>query len=249
MTPELRAAVLETMGVPAGGPAEDRRHGRGLMLVLGLTGSAAMGKSTAAGMFAEAGVPVFDADRTVHRLYRGAAAPVVEAAFPGTTANGAVDRDRLRDRVLGDEAAMARLEALVHPLVRAERDGFLKAGAAAGRHAVLLDIPLLFETGAEGDVDAVIVVDHHARHPDGADDAAGRDDGRRTDAERRRHASRPSTVRAPTADPGRRGGAAIGGRQLDNRRIDVATRWTPERARRWPTSTSAPTRPGWRQAA
>lgn len=128
------------------------------MLVLGLTGSVAMGKSTVAAMFAEAGVPVFDADRTVHRLYRGSAVPVVEAAFPGTTVDGAVDRDRLRDRVLGDAAAMAKLEALIHPLVRAERDGFLHKAAADGHQAVLLDIPLLFETGAEGDVDAVIVV-------------------------------------------------------------------------------------------
>ncbi|MCB1498163.1 MAG: dephospho-CoA kinase [Bauldia sp.] len=128
------------------------------MLVLGLTGSAAMGKSTTAAMFAAAGLPVFDADRTVHRLYRGAAVPVVEAAFPGTTAGGAVDRDRLREKVLGNEAAMERLEALIHPLVRAERDVFLAAAAAAGHRAVVLDIPLLFETGAEGDMDAVIVV-------------------------------------------------------------------------------------------
>ncbi len=128
------------------------------MLVLGLTGSAAMGKSTTAGMFAASGIPVFDADRTVHRLYRGAAAALVEAAFPGTTTNGEVDRDRLRDRVLGDEEAMAKLETIVHPLVRAERDGFMTAALAGGRKTVLLDIPLLFETGAEGDVDAVIVV-------------------------------------------------------------------------------------------
>jgi dephospho-CoA kinase len=128
------------------------------MLILGLTGSAAMGKSTVAGMFAEAGVPVFDADRAVHALYEGAAVPVVEAAFPGTTANGAVDRDRLRTRVLGDQAAMARLEALIHPLVAAERDGFLARATAMGRRMVLLDIPLLFETGAESEVHAVIVV-------------------------------------------------------------------------------------------
>ncbi len=128
------------------------------MLVLGLTGSAAMGKSTVAGMFAEAGVPVFDADRTVHRLYSGAAAPVVEKSFPGTTKDGVVDRDALRARVLGDEAAMAELEGLIHPLVASERDAFLEKTRAAGRRLVILDIPLLFEVGADRDVHAVIVV-------------------------------------------------------------------------------------------
>ncbi len=128
------------------------------MLVLGLTGSAAMGKSTVAAMFAARGVPVFDADRTVHALYAGAAVPVVEAAFPGVTVAGAIDRDRLRDRVLGDEPAMRHLEALVHPLVKAEERRFLAAAQAGGGRIVLLDIPLLFETGAESEVDAVAVV-------------------------------------------------------------------------------------------
>ena len=129
------------------------------MLVLGLTGSAAMGKSTVSAMFAERGVGVFDADRTVHALYKGAAAPLIEAAFPGTTVvDGAVDRDRLRARVLGDEPAMAKLEALVHPLVKLEEERFLSAARAAGRRIVLLDIPLLFETAAETEVHAVIVV-------------------------------------------------------------------------------------------
>lgn len=128
------------------------------MLILGLTGSAAMGKSTASKMFAARGVPVFDADRTVHALYAGAAVPVVEAAFPGTTSDGGVDRDRLRDRVLGDEAAMVKLEALIHPLVKREEEKFLSAARDVGRRIVLLDIPLLFETGAEGEVDMVIVV-------------------------------------------------------------------------------------------
>lgn len=127
------------------------------MLVLGLTGSAAMGKSTVAAMFAERGVAVFDADRTVHALYESDAVPAVEAAFPGTTTGGKVDRDRLRDRVLGDEAAMRRLEALIHPLVKREEERFLSAATAAGRRVVLLDVPLLFETQAEGEVDAVIV--------------------------------------------------------------------------------------------
>jgi dephospho-CoA kinase len=127
------------------------------MLVLGLTGSAAMGKSTIAAMFAGAGVPVFDADRTVHALYRGAAVPAVEAAFPGTTGDGEVDREKLRELVLGDPAAVERLEALVHPLVRAEEEAFRAEAARAGKRIVLLDVPLLFETGAETRVDLVIV--------------------------------------------------------------------------------------------
>jgi dephospho-CoA kinase len=128
------------------------------MLILGLTGSAAMGKSTASKMFAARGIPVFDADRTVHALYAGVATPVVEAAFPGTTSDGMVDRDRLRNRVLGDEAAMVTLEALIHPLVKREEERFLSEARDAGRRIVLLDIPLLFETKAEGEVDMVIVV-------------------------------------------------------------------------------------------
>ncbi|HET7715444.1 MAG TPA: dephospho-CoA kinase [Bauldia sp.] len=128
------------------------------MLILGLTGSAAMGKSTVSAMFADRGVAVFDADRTVHALYRGAAAPVVEAAFPGTTVDGAVDRDRLRARVLGDERAMVMLEGLIHPLVKVEEVRFLTESRSAGRRVALLDIPLLFETKAEGEVNAVIVV-------------------------------------------------------------------------------------------
>lgn len=128
------------------------------MLVLGLTGSAAMGKSTVAAMFAARGVPVFDADRTVHALYAGAAVPLVEAAFPGVAVDGAIDRDRLRARVLGDEPAMQRLEALVHPLVKAEERRFVAEARAKGRRIVLLDIPLLFESGAVDEVDMVIVV-------------------------------------------------------------------------------------------
>ena len=128
------------------------------MLALGLTGSAAMGKSTVSAMLAARGVPVFDADRTVHALYAGAAVPVVEAAFPGVTVEGAIDRDLLRARVLGDEPAMQRLEALVHPLVKAEEQRFLSEARADGWRIVLLDIPLLFETGAVDEVDMVIVV-------------------------------------------------------------------------------------------
>ena len=128
------------------------------MLVLGLTGSLATGKSTAAAMFAELGVATFNADRAVHDLYAGEAAPLIEAAFPGTTANGVVDRPRLAARVLGDKAALARLEAIVHPLVHEAENRFRAAAAAAGRRIILLDIPLLLETGGEGRVDAVVVV-------------------------------------------------------------------------------------------
>lgn len=127
------------------------------MLVLGLTGAIASGKSTVAEMFAEEGVAVFDADRAVHALYRGAAAPPVEAAFPGTTAAGVVDRAKLAAIVAGDRAALARLEAIVHPLVREAENAFCAAAAAAGSRVVLLDIPLLFETGGENRVDAVVV--------------------------------------------------------------------------------------------
>lgn len=128
------------------------------MLVLGLTGSAAMGKSTVTGMFREKGVPVFDADRAVHDLYAGEAASVVEAEFPGTTAKGVVDRKKLRARVLGDDTAMKRLEAIVHPLVRSREEAFRAAAFAKGERLVLLDIPLLFEIGAAGRVDVVVVV-------------------------------------------------------------------------------------------
>lgn len=128
------------------------------MLALGLTGSAAMGKSTVAAMFRARGVPVFDADRTVHRLYEGAAVPAVEAAFPGVTVGGAIDRDLLRARVLGDEPAMKRLEAIVHPLVKTEKQRFLTEARGSGRALAVLDIPLLFETGAEVEVDMVVVV-------------------------------------------------------------------------------------------
>lgn len=128
------------------------------MLVLGLTGSLAMGKSTVAAMFAAAGAAVFDADQAVHAVYRGAAAPLVEAAFPGTTTDGAVDHAALAARVAGDRAALATLEAIVHPLVRQAENRFRAAAAAAGGPVAVLDIPLLFETGAAARVDAVAVV-------------------------------------------------------------------------------------------
>lgn len=128
------------------------------MLVLALTGSIGMGKSTTAGFFRELGVPVHDADAAVHRLYSGEAVPLIEAAFPGTTTDGHVDREKLGAAVIGRPDAMKRLEAIVHPLVgRAERD-FRSRAAAAGHQLVVLDIPLLFETGGETRVDAVVVV-------------------------------------------------------------------------------------------
>lgn len=128
------------------------------MLVLGLTGSIGMGKSVTAQLFAEAGVPVHDADATVHRLYAGEAVGLIEAAFPGTTGPEGVDRAKLAGRVLDDPAAIAKLEAIVHPLVRAAEDRFLAEAAARGTRVVVLDIPLLFETGGEKRVDAVVVV-------------------------------------------------------------------------------------------
>jgi dephospho-CoA kinase len=126
--------------------------------VLCLTGSLGMGKSTAASFFAEAGVPVHDSDATVHALYAGAAAPLIERAFPGTTVGGKVDRSKLAAAVLGDDAAIARLEAIVHPLVAGVRDKFLADAQARGAAVVVLDVPLLFETGGEKHCDAVVVV-------------------------------------------------------------------------------------------
>ncbi len=128
------------------------------MLVLGLTGAIAMGKSTAAAMFAEEGAAVFDADRAVHRLYAGVAAPLVEAAFPGTTRDGAVDRSVLAARIAGDRASLMRLEAIVHPLVREVENRVRAEAAAAGRRMLVLDVPLLLEGGGEMRVDAVVVV-------------------------------------------------------------------------------------------
>lgn len=128
------------------------------MIVLGLTGSIGMGKSTAAGMFRDEGVPVHDADEAVHRLYAGAAAPLIEAAFPGSTVDGVVDRAALGKLVLGDAAAMKRLETIIHPLVRADTDAFLAGHRAAGAKLVVLDIPLLFETGGRDRVEKVVVV-------------------------------------------------------------------------------------------
>jgi dephospho-CoA kinase len=128
------------------------------MVIIGLTGSIAMGKSTTAKLFADAGVPVHDADAAVHRLYEGEAVPAIEAAFPGTTRDGKVDRTLLGRRVLGDAVALKRLESIVHPLVRESEQRFLKDAEASGAPVVVLDIPLLFETGGQARVDAVVVV-------------------------------------------------------------------------------------------
>ena len=128
------------------------------MFILGLTGSLGMGKSTTARFFAEEGVPVHDADAVVHHLYEGEAAGAIEAAFPGTTAGGKVDRDQLAARVLGDSAALRRLETIVHPLVQEAERRLLAEAEARGEKIAVLDIPLLFETGGEERVDAVVVV-------------------------------------------------------------------------------------------
>jgi dephospho-CoA kinase len=128
------------------------------MFILGLTGSLGMGKSTTAGFFAEAGVPVHDADAVVHRLYEGEAAAAIEAAFPGTSAAGKVDRIKLAARVLDDPEALRRLEAIVHPLVREAEARFLSDARAHGAKIVVLDVPLLLETASDQRVDAVVVV-------------------------------------------------------------------------------------------
>jgi dephospho-CoA kinase len=126
--------------------------------VLCLTGSLGMGKSRTAQFFAEEGVPVHDSDATVHTLYEGEAVPLIERAFPGVTVGGKVDRARLAAMVLGDAAALARLEAIVHPLVGAVRDKFLAEAQARGAPMVVIDVPLLFETGGQRGCDAVVVV-------------------------------------------------------------------------------------------
>ena len=130
------------------------------MIIIGLTGSIGMGKSTTAAMFEAEGVPVYDADAEVRAVYApgGAAVGPVEAAFPGVVKDGAVDRAALSAQVVGDNAAMDRLNRIVHPLLGAGRRDFFAKAAAAGAQIVVLDIPLLFETGGERNVDAVVVV-------------------------------------------------------------------------------------------
>lgn len=130
------------------------------MEVIGLTGGIGMGKSTASAAFRRARLPVFDADAAVHRLQArgGRAVPAIERAFPGTVRDGAVDRAALRQAVVFDPAALKRLEAILHPMVRAEERAFLARARRAGKRAAVLDIPLLFETGGERRVDRVVVV-------------------------------------------------------------------------------------------
>lgn len=128
------------------------------MLILGLTGSIGMGKSTTAKMFVEAGIPVNDADQVVHDLYKGEAVPLVEAAFPGTTQDGAVDRTLLSAILAANPARFKELESIVHPLVRQKEQEFLDRHRAAGAKLVVLDVPLLFEMGGEDKVDKIVVV-------------------------------------------------------------------------------------------
>ncbi|CDM55695.1 MULTISPECIES: dephospho-CoA kinase [Rhizobium] len=128
------------------------------MLRIGLTGSIGMGKSTMAKFFAEAGVPVNDSDAVVHDLYAGEAAPLVDAAFPGTLKNGAVDRQELGRQLAGSPDGFKRLEAIVHPLVRKREAEFIEREQQRSADMVLLDIPLLFETGAQSRVDVIVVV-------------------------------------------------------------------------------------------
>jgi len=128
------------------------------MFILGLTGSIGMGKSVTAGLFARCGIPVHDADATVHRLYSGDATALINAAFPGIVTDGVVDRAALGQKVLEDPAALATLESIIHPLVRESQLAFLSAAQARGERIVVLDIPLLLETDAGDRVDAVVVV-------------------------------------------------------------------------------------------
>jgi dephospho-CoA kinase len=130
------------------------------MIIVGLTGSIGMGKSTTSAMFEAEGVPVYDSDAAVHALYApgGAAVAPVEAAFPGVVVEGAIDRTRLSARVMGDPEALKALEAIVHPLVGSDRIAFFEKAAADGKDIVVLDVPLLYETGGDKRVDKVVVV-------------------------------------------------------------------------------------------
>lgn len=130
------------------------------MIILGLTGSIGMGKSTTAKMFEAEGAPVYDSDAAVHALYSvgGAAVAPVEAAFPGVVVDGAIDRAKLSAQVVGDPEALEKLEAIVHPLVGAHRIGFFEKAQADGHDIVVLDVPLLYETGGQKNVHKVVVV-------------------------------------------------------------------------------------------
>lgn len=128
------------------------------MIRAGLTGSIGMGKSTTAQMFRDEGIAVYDADATVHQLYEGEATPLIEAAFPNTTSDGKVDRAKLSEYVIGKPENMKKLEAIIHPLVHEKEQAFLKEAETRGDKLVVLDIPLLFETGGKNRVDKIIVV-------------------------------------------------------------------------------------------
>jgi dephospho-CoA kinase len=128
------------------------------LIILGLTGSIGMGKTTTARLFMDEGVPVHDADAAVHRLYAGEAAPLVEELFPGTVEHGVVNREKLAQRVVGNPEAMKKLETVIHPLVRADCERFLEEHRQKGTPVVVLDIPLLFETGGRERVNKVVVV-------------------------------------------------------------------------------------------
>ncbi len=128
------------------------------MITLGLTGSIGMGKSTAGSMFTDRKIPMISADEIVHDLYSGRAAPLIEAAFPGTTKHGVVDRQLLSKAVLNNETAFKKLESIIHPLVEDERRRFVEAQEKAGERLVVLDIPLLFEGNGQHGVDKVVVV-------------------------------------------------------------------------------------------
>jgi dephospho-CoA kinase len=128
------------------------------MFVLGLTGSIGMGKSTTSAMFRELGVPVHDSDKTVHKLYGGELAPLIEEAFPGSVQNGNVNRTFLGEAVLGKPVELRRLESIVHPFVRGEERAFLTNASLKRSRLVVLDIPLLFETKGEERVDGILVV-------------------------------------------------------------------------------------------
>jgi dephospho-CoA kinase len=128
------------------------------MRIIGLTGSIGMGKSTTMQLFAELGVPVYDADAAVHAVYAGEAVPAVEAAFPGTTGDGKVDRQKLSAKVLGNPEALKKLESIVHPLLGTQRKAFLEQAEKSGAGVAVLDVPLLFETGGDKRVDAIVVV-------------------------------------------------------------------------------------------
>lgn len=127
------------------------------MIVLGLTGSIGMGKSTTAQLLRDIGIAVHDADDCVHQLYRGEAAPLIEAAFPGTVKDGVVDRQVLAQKVLGNTEALKKLERIIHPLVANSRNAFIAKNRAAGAKLVVLDVPLLFETGTDAETDTIIV--------------------------------------------------------------------------------------------